>query len=126
MSKIKEVLVHSVEWNSYDQIYKITWKIDGKLTNAFSTRGKRIGQTIAQEQKNAERLEAEIRGEVVCRYLLGSITRSEAIKTIEKLKFLCPKNPTAHLCTMNEIALENRATVAGNLWEQQVSKLENK
>ena len=96
------------EWCNYDQIYKITWVIDGRSTNNFSTRGKRIKKTVAPQQKKLELGEAVVRLEVGKKYLTGSITRQEAVKELQSLQFLCPKNPTAHLLTLAEFSLDLR------------------
>ncbi len=97
--------VHSIEFCGYDHIYKIVWKINGRLTNNFSTRGKRIGMNISPKQKALELAEAYKRADIVIDYLSGKINRFKAIEALQELEFLCPKNPTAHLATMLEYAV---------------------
>lgn len=99
------VAVHSVEFCEYDNVYKITWNINGKLTNAFSSRGKRIGKPISLKLMAEEHVEAVERGEIVKDYLTGLNDRKQAMDRIQNLKHLCPKNPKSHLLTMAELAL---------------------
>lgn len=105
MQKRRRAKVHSIKWNSYDNIYQITWKINGRLTNNFSTRGKRIGFKVSPYLRKEEAIEAMERGDVVVDYINGTISRKKAIERLQQLRFLCPKNPTAHLATMLEFTL---------------------
>ena len=106
-----QVKLHSISFCDYDNIYKITWEINGKNTNNFSSRGKRIGQIPSNKQKAFELAEAYERADIVIDYLSGKINRFKAIERLQSLKYLCPKNPTAHLATMMEYALNLRATL---------------
>lgn len=108
MSLVKTSKVHSIEWCDYDQVYKITWEINGRKTNSFSSRGKRKGQIITFQQKALEYSEAVERSQIVVDYLLGAIDRREALHQFEQLDYLCPKDPKDHLMTMLEFALEKR------------------
>lgn len=100
--------IHSIEWCDYDQIWKITWKINGRLTNNFSSRGKRIGQEVTFHQRANEYSEAASRAQTVVDYLTKKISRADAIEQIEELDFLCPKDVKSHLLTMSEFAANLR------------------
>lgn len=104
-SLVTSANVHSVQFCNYDQIYKIIWEINGKKTYSFSSRGKRIGETVSPAQKAAEQHECYIRGQAAVDYLLGKISRTEAVKKIKSLKNCCPRDPSAHLLTLVEFAL---------------------
>lgn len=102
------VHLNAPTWCSYDQIWKIRWTINGRTTNAFSTRNKRIGETVPSNVKKAEFDEANRRLMIVKDYLEGSITRETANEHLQMLKLLSPRRPTAHLLTMAEFALNLR------------------
>jgi len=102
MAKKLSVSVETPVFCNYDNIWKISWKIGGRRTNAFSTRGKRIGVHVSDAVKKAEYMEALTRGDIVAHYLTKRISRKEAIRRLKQLRFLCPNNPTAHLLTMVE------------------------
>ena len=107
MSKIK-VKFEEPSFCSYDNVWKISWTINGRRTNSFSSRGKRIGQTISPKQIANEYREALKRGQIVVDFLTQKITRKQAINNLKDLRFLCPKNQTSHLLTLAEFALNLR------------------
>src|SRR5688500_9553400 len=102
------VISNAPYWCSYDNIWKISWKINDKNTHRFSSRGKRIGEVISSEQKETERLEALERLDCVRSYLEGTIERKEAVARLSNLRFLSPRRPIAHICTMLEYLIRRR------------------
>ena len=54
MSKKLSVSIETPVFCSYDNIWKISWKIGGRRTNAFSTRGKHINIKVSEAVKKAE------------------------------------------------------------------------
>ena len=101
---MNQVSVHHIEFCHYNFIYKIKWVINGKETHNFSTMGKRIGNPPTDRQKAIELVEAYERGDIVVEYLEGKIDRFQAIRRLQALQFLGPKNPTSHLATVLEYA----------------------
>lgn len=105
--KIK-VSTNAPSWCNCDKIWKISWKINDKSTYLFSTRGKRIGEVISDQQMEMERQEALSRLNTVKEYLEGDVDRKQAVRRLSNLKFLSPRRPVAHLCTMLEYTIGRR------------------
>lgn len=103
-----EVKTNTPSWCNCDKIWKISWIINGKRTYLFSTRGKRIGEIVSSEQKALEHTEALCRQNIIKEYLEGNIDRKEAVSQFGGLKFLSPRRPVAHLCTMLEYLIGRR------------------
>lgn len=105
-----KIVTYEPKWCSKNEIFKITWFIDGKPTHDFSMMKHRNGQIIASQQKDAELIEVKKRGQVCCDYLMGLKSRGDAIKQLSELQFVAPRNPTATLLSLVEFLANLKST----------------